>query len=281
MTPVRGSASSKYVNLLLLVALGTMLFASRSPAQDQHARPRPSAPTQRTHARPKAPGTQGKTAPGTKTSGAHQADTHGGHAAHDENAPPPPINWWHGLLGKKEGVHPNLLWRSPEEPPPFLASVINFALFAFIVAYFGKKPLAAALAKRRESIMRDIEDAQRTRQAAENRLKEYEAKLERMEEEAERLRREFREQGEREKARIIAEANERRERMRQDAQLLLSHELDQMRHDLMKEAVDEASRIATELLAQRMTLADQERFVEAFFLELRSNREQAVGGRPS
>ena len=207
---------------VVLIALGTLVLATPSPAQDQPARPRPPVPTQRTHARPKAPTTHGKAAPGKKA-GAHGTDTRDSHGAHDEGAPPAPVNWWHGLLGKKEGVHPNILWRSPEEPPPFLASVINFALFAFIVVYFGKKPLAAALAKRKESIMREIEDAQ----------------------------------------------------------LLLAHEIDQMRRDLMKEAVDEASRIATELLAQRMTLADQERFVEAFFLELRSGREQAVGGRPS
>jgi F-type H+-transporting ATPase subunit b len=268
-----------------LLALGVLLYANRSPAQGQQPQPRPplTGAAQRAQGRPKAPNARGAPAPVKKAgTHGHGADSPSSHAAHDENGPPPPINWWHGLLGTKDGVHPGLLWRGPEEPPPFLASVINFGALVFILVYFGKKPLAAALAKRKESIMREIDEAQRMRDAAESRLKEHEAKLERMGEEIERLRREIREQGEHDKARIIAEANERRERMKADAQLLLAHELEELRRGLMKEAVDEASRIATELLAQRMTLADHERFVDAFFAELHTSRDRGVSaGGPS
>jgi F-type H+-transporting ATPase subunit b len=264
-----------------LFALGTLLYANRTPAQDQHARPTAPAATQRAIGRSKLPDAHGAPAH-AKHATPDEAETHGAHAAHDENGPPAPINWWHGLLGTKEGVDPSLWWRGPEEPPPFIASVINFAALVFIVVHFGRKPLASALAKRKESIMREIEDARRTREAAEQRLRAYEAKMQTMGEEIERLRRDFREQGERDRTRIIAEANGRRERMRQDAQLLLSQELEQMRRDLMKEAVDEASRIATELLTQRKTLADHERFVDAFFNELSANRERgATTGGPS
>jgi F-type H+-transporting ATPase subunit b len=265
-----------------LFALGLVLCATRSPAEDNPTQPKPIA-TQRAKPQLRVPNPHGPAAHAKKAAGGdHESDTHGSHAAHDENAPPPPINWWHGLLGTKEGVHPNLLWRGPEDPPPFLASLVNFALFAAAIAYFGRKPLAAALVKRKESIMREIEEARKTRDAAEQRLAQYEAKIERMGEEIERLRRDFREQGERDKARIIAEANDRRERMRQDAQLLLSHELEQTRRDLTKEAVDEASRIATELLTQRMTLADHERFVDACFTALSGAKDPgASAGAPS
>jgi F-type H+-transporting ATPase subunit b len=265
-----------------LIALGVLLYANRSPAQDRQAQPRAvPVPALRAQTRAKVPNAHGAAAPANKAGG-HAADTHSEHAVHDENAPPPPMNWWHGLLGPKEGVDPNLLWRSPEEPPPFLASVLNFGLLVFILVHFGKKPLASALAQRRESIMREIEEAQKTRDAAEKRLKEHEAKLERMAEQVERLKREFREQGERDTARIIADANERRERMKSDAQLLLAQELQEMRQGLLKEAVDEASRTATELLSQRMTLADHERFVDSFFAELRKSRNQGTtAGGPS
>jgi F-type H+-transporting ATPase subunit b len=267
-----------------LVAVGVLLYAGRTPAQGQHAQPGPPATAQRVPVRRGAPNARPIHPPLKKVAAhGHEADAHAEHAAHDESGPPPPINWWHGLLGPKEGAAPSLLWRSPEEPPPFLASVINFAVLAFVIAYFGRKPLASALAKRKESIMREIDEAQKTREAAEARLKQYEAKLERMGEEIERLRSELREQGERQKARIVAEANERRERMRQDAQLLLAHERDEMRRNLTREAVDDAARIAVELLAQRMTLADHERFVETCFAELRAGRGQsaAYGGGPA
>lgn len=61
------------------------------------------------------------------------------HSAHD--AAPKPINWWHGFIGKKEGVEPSLLWRTPEEDAPFLAALLNFAVFAWVIYHFGKKPV--------------------------------------------------------------------------------------------------------------------------------------------
>jgi F-type H+-transporting ATPase subunit b len=200
----------------------------------------------------------------------HGAAEHGGHAEHDENAPPEPINWWHGLLGEKGGVPPSLLWREPGEPPPFLAALFNFGVLVFIAARYGKKPLREALLKRKETIVRDLEDAKRLRDAAEKRLAEYEGKLAKIHEDLERVRLEFREQGERDKQRIVTEAKERRELMKKDAEVLLSQEVKQMRQDLVVEVVRDATRVATSLLAKEMTLGDHDRFAEMFLAELRS-----------
>ena len=100
-------------------------------------------------------------APAAHGEGAHGQAAHGeaAHGAeHDENAPPPEINWWHGLLGEKAGREPDLFFRAPGEPPPYLASLINFAVLVFILVRYGRKPLAAWLAKRKESITREIEE---------------------------------------------------------------------------------------------------------------------------
>src|SRR5690606_34569991 len=99
--------------------------------------------------------------------------------------------------------------------------------------------------------------------ASEKRLEEYKLRLEKIEDELERVRREFREAGERERERIIAEANERRERMKRDAEFLLSQELKQMRQDLLHETVDQALRGAAELLRAKLTPAEQDRYLEA------------------
>ena len=205
-----------------------------------------------------------------------QADSHAGHGDHghgghdDHHAgPPPPINFWKGLIGAKEGIEEeSLLWRRPDTPPPFLATLINFAVFVFVLVRFGAKPLAEGLKKRKETIMRDIDEAQRMREASEKRLEEYKLRLEKIEDELERVRREFREAGERERERIIAEANERRERMKRDAEFLLSQELKQMRQDLLHETVDQALRGAAELLRAKLTPAEQDRYLEALLLQL-------------
>jgi F-type H+-transporting ATPase subunit b len=201
--------------------------------------------------------------------GAKHAE-HGGHAERDEKGPPPPINWWHGLLGEKPDVEPSLLWREPGEPPPYLASLLNFGLLVFIVVKFGRKPLRDALVKRKETIVRELEDAKRLREAAEKRLAEYEAKLGKIHEDLERVRRDFREQGELDKQRIVAEAKERRDRMKRDAEVLLSQEVKQMRQELVVEVVQKATKLATELLGKEMTLGDHDRFAEMFLNELRT-----------
>jgi len=210
---------------------------------------------------------------------AHGADEHhGGHGDHhDPAAPPPPMNFWKGLLGEKDGVEESLLWRNPGTPPPFLATLFNFSVFVFLIVRFGAKPLAEALKKRKETIMRDIDEAQRMREASETRLKEYELRLEKIEEELERVRREFREAGERERERILADANERRERMKKDAEFLLSQELKQMRQDLLHETVDQALLGAAELLRAKLTPAEQDRYLEALLLQLPARSGSAKG----
>ena len=67
----------------------------------------------------------------------------------------------------------------------------------------------------------------------------------------------------------MREAGERRDRMKKDAEFLLSQELKQMTTDLLREAVDEATRRAQELLTQRLTQADHDRFAEQFLADLR------------
>src|SRR5204862_5686622 len=146
---------------------------------------------------------------------------------------------------------------------------INFAVLVFLVVRFGKKPLAAALTKRKDTILREIDEAQRLRNAAEKRLREYETRLEKIGDEIDRVRREFREQGERDKERLVLEAKERRERMQKDTEILLSQEAKQMRQELVAEVVNEATRQAADILAKRMTLGDHDRFAEAFLGQLR------------
>jgi F-type H+-transporting ATPase subunit b len=215
-------------------------------------------------------------APHEEAAGGHE-HTEGAAEEHDEKGPPPDINWIYGILSEKEGAEPSILFRPAGWPPPFLATVLNFAVLVFLAVRYGKKPLAEALSKRKETILRDIQEASRLRSAAEARLREYEVKLERITEELDQIKAEFREQGERDRDRIVREANERRELMKKDAEFLLSQELKQMRLDLLRETVDEAVRRAHELLLQRLTPADQERFAEQFLAQLRPSKGAGSG----
>ncbi|MEP7122342.1 MAG: ATP synthase F0 subunit B [Byssovorax sp.] len=193
--------------------------------------------------------------------------------------PPRAPNWWQGLLmvdnerAKKDDFLDKLLFRYENKKdacdkdnmaPPYLATVINFAILAFILYRFGRKPLAEALLKRKTTIMADIETATKLKDDAERRLTEYEEKFERMDEKLAELRRELAAQSEKEKAHILAEAEERRVRMRRDAEFRIDQEAKTARAELLQQAVIGAAAAAEELLVKKVGPSDLDRMAEDY-----------------
>ncbi|AUX27929.1 ATP synthase subunit B [Sorangium cellulosum] len=229
----------------------------------------------RMQAQPGQPGAHGRAAPEAE-SAAHGHEEHcPGHGPTD---PPPHVNWWQGLIGVnneaagKGGIH-SLLWRYHNEqnpcdprnqPPPFLASLLNFGLLAFIIVRFGRKPIAEALKKRKQTIMAELDNASRLKEEAEKRLDQYEDKLTRLEETLAELKAEHAAQAEREKAHVLAEAEQRRVRMRKDAEFRIEQELKEARALLLKEAVEGAVAAAEQLLRQRVGKEDHDRVAEEY-----------------
>jgi F0F1-type ATP synthase membrane subunit b/b' len=166
------------------------------------------------------------------------------------------------------------------ETAPFLAMLINFGIFAAGFYLFGREPIATALAKRRDVIAHDIEEATRMKLEAEERAKTYQAKLEKLEGEMAAARDALVQAGESERERIVREAVAKAERMRKDAEFLVEQELKQIRIDLWRDTVDAAIRAAEELLKQRVTQGDQERLAEDYLADLGA-KTSAVAAAPS
>lgn len=167
------------------------------------------------------------------------------------------------------------------ETPPYLAMVINFGILVAGYYLLGKKPIATALQSRRDSVAKEIEEAQRMRKEAEERAKVYQAKLERLEDEARTAREALVRAGEAERERIVAEAEATAERMRKDAQFLVEQELKQIRQDLLRDTMDAAVGAAEELLRKRMTAADHERLAEDYLANLGGRKASIDAARPS
>jgi F-type H+-transporting ATPase subunit b len=200
----------------------------------------------------------------------HDAQGHDAHDAHGHGGPGE-MNWFYGFLGKDAEAEPSLLWRKPDMPPPFLANLINFALFAYVVVRFGRKPLQEALKNRKQTIMKEIDAATKMRNDASERLEKYEDKLKHIDDEMERIRDDFRAQGEREKERILAEAREKKERMLKDAQFMIEQEVKQMRNVLMRDTVEAAIKAAETLLESKVSAADHDRISEDYVKQLSSS----------
>ena len=189
------------------------------------------------------------------------AGEHGEHGADGEHGAPGPINWADFSNTKQ---------------PPYAALVVNFLILVGMYVYFGKKPVADGLKKRRADIAKEIEEAQRIKHEAEERAKMYQAKLATLETELAEARQALVEAGKGERDRIIREAEERASRMARDAQLLLDQELKQMRDDLVRETVHVAVAAAEEMLRSSVTHADQERLAEDFLRDMTAKGSTAA-----
>jgi F0F1-type ATP synthase membrane subunit b/b' len=157
---------------------------------------------------------------------------------------------------------------SNSKTPPFIAMLVNFGILVGGFYYFGKAPVAAALQQRRDSIAKEIEDAQRMKREAEARAKTYEARLAHLEEEARAAREALVRVGEAERDRILAEVDAKAERMRKGAGFLVEQEMKQLRQDLWRSAVETAVASAENLLRQSVSVADQERLAEDYLRDL-------------
>jgi F-type H+-transporting ATPase subunit b len=209
-------------------------------------------------------------------------DEHGhcpGHGPHDSLIEHAHINWYQGLLGvdnekaKSASFVDRLLWRynNPEDEcdaanqePPVLAALINFAILVGLFVRFGRKPLADALAKRKKEVVQDLVSAKALGDEAEARLGRYEAQLDRLEDRRQEIQEEAALQWEAEKKRILAEAEDRRARMRRDAEIRVEQELKAAQLELLREAVEGAARAAEEVVARRIEPRDHDRLADEY-----------------
>jgi F-type H+-transporting ATPase subunit b len=195
------------------------------------------------------------------------AAEHGeGHGAHGDDHVPTfdDFNWYYGLIAEKEGAEPSLLFRPKGMPVPFAALLLDFALLYFILFRALGKPIREGLKKRKDGILRGMEEAAKMKREAEAQLAFYEEKLAKIDQDVQQLRQQMRHAAETESARILSEAKERRVRMERDAHQLVEQELKAMREQLSAETIAAALRSAETSLRSKISAADQERFGEEY-----------------
>ena len=178
-----------------------------------------------------------------------------------------------------EGPAPMTWTEFGGKTPPYAAMLINFAVLVAAYYLLGKKGVTEGLKSRRDTIAKDIEEAQRMKHEAEARAKVYLDKLAKLEDEMRVARDSLVHAGEAEQERIVKEAEAKAERMRKDAEFLVEQELKQIRGDLMREAVETAVRAAEDLLKARVTPADHERLAEDYLADLGKSKTALAGGR--
>jgi F-type H+-transporting ATPase subunit b len=170
----------------------------------------------------------------------------------------------------------SLAWAAPAvEAEEHAASVgelifplVNFLIFLYLIKRFVL-PLARDYFKsRREGIAQSIREADEAKQRADALVRDYKNRLAKLTEEIRSIREALRAEGEREKAKLLAEAGEIAQRIQADADFLADQEVRLARQELRRAIVAAARAAAEQLLQQNLTAADQKRMVAEFLSEV-------------
>ena len=140
----------------------------------------------------------------------------------------------------------------------------NFLILCTLLWFFGRGPIKEHLVARRAGLAQAIGDAERRLVEAEDRNREYQEKLARIEQEINALLNSLREEGEREKERILAKAQEEAQRIKNDAEFTAKQEVRKARAALREEAAALTVELAEKLIRQTITGADQERILRDY-----------------
>lgn len=163
-----------------------------------------------------------------------------------------------GLLAVASVAAPALAWAAgaggPEAPTPavFGSAVVNFLIYVGLIVFLVRKPAAAFFEARRANIAAEMEAARAAREAAEAQLREVKQKLADFDAERTGLLTEFRELGEQERRRIVAEAEGEAARIVRDAELAAENEVRRARGELETRMVDLALELAEKELNARL-----------------------------
>lgn len=147
--------------------------------------------------------------------------------------------------------------------------VFDFALlFALIVWALKKANVKGSMAQRRENIDKALKEAAEAKEAAERKFAEYSAKLAAANKEIDEIYAAIRNEGEAEKARIVAEAKATAEKIKEQAKQTAGQEVLKARAELRAEAARLAVELAEQNIKEKITKNDQDRLVGEYLTKV-------------
>ena len=177
---------------------------------------------------------------------------------------------------------PDLLWSGADENGghrlPLAPWIVDFIVFVLLLVAVTKGPFKKLFQSRHDTIKSAVEKAAEAHREAEATYKIFTDKLEAVESEAKGLVDEANELGADEKSRIIEGAKAYGHRLETDATRLVEQEFVKATHSLKAEAANKAVDKAQELISEKLTPADHQRFFDLALAEIRSDKQMAESG---
>ena len=192
---------------------------------------------------------QSGTAPATGEPAPSQGEAPAGHGEHSEHA----------------GVDAKTL----------ALQLLNFGVLLFLLIWFGGGALRKAFRGRHEQLKAEIESAAGQRALAEQRFRAQDTRLANLEQELAALRAAVQQEGERERARLLAGAEEKAKRIQDETRFQLDQQVKEAEIRLRAEVASTAVKVADELLKRSVNPDDERRLAQDFATGVGAPAEQA------
>ena len=149
-----------------------------------------------------------------------------------------------------------------------LFNLVNFSIFCWILARFALPAARNWVRARHDRIVGELEAAAKARADAEQLKAEWDARLKALDQEIAKIRADAAADAARERERILAAAVKTAEAIRTDARRAADQEVRRAQAELRDRVAREAVALATQLIRDRLTPTDQDRFVSEFLSQV-------------
>jgi F-type H+-transporting ATPase subunit b len=146
--------------------------------------------------------------------------------------------------------------------------LLNFLIYAGIIYYFAVPLIRSFLKSRHDEVLATVTEAAARKRSAEALVADYRSRLAKLDQEIESIQTSLKAEGERDKTRLLREAEELAAKIKSDAQLLAEQEVKAAKYQVFLELADRAKASATDLIRRHLSQADQGRLVEEFLHDL-------------
>lgn len=158
-------------------------------------------------------------------------------------------------------------WTAPIWGVPLIAwQVVNILLVAGLFWYLLRRPAPRFFDGRAKEIQNLLEKAIHDKEDATARLKEVESKMERLKDEVAAIETSAIQQAEADKQQVLLDAEQARERIRQETKDEIDRRMIDARRELKRYAADTAVALAQEVLAKSITESDEAKLQERFLV---------------
>jgi F-type H+-transporting ATPase subunit b len=141
---------------------------------------------------------------------------------------------------------------------------LNFAIIAFVIIKFAKKPLRDFLLSKKEEVNRNIKKFKQQKEAVEEKIKATSKELEDSKTRFEKLKTRIIQEGQKKKEQIIEDAQQESKILIESAKHRIENQILEAKNVIRAELIESAIALALQRLPQEITAKDEHLLIDRF-----------------